>query len=70
MPRVRDVHGHVVWHVRVASDEQTCRDCGEIAIEGYCVRCGMADDGQPRADHGRNLVPTLTYLQPGEYECV
>jgi hypothetical protein len=68
---VRDLHGHVVWRITVGRNEMTCLDCGDVAINGVCVRCSMLDDGTAPeglpTDRGRNLVPTLSYLQDGEY---
>jgi hypothetical protein len=53
--------------VRVSHrNEQTCRTCGDVAIDGKCVHCGkFLADG--RIIGGTNLVPTLSYLRPGEY---
>lgn len=72
LPPVRDVHGHVVWRVRIASErERTCLDCGETTVEEHCLRCVAEAEANPleRAHKaGRRLVPTLSYLKPGEYE--
>jgi hypothetical protein len=73
---VRDMSGHVIWKVRVAPNELTCTGCGEIALAGgdmkgrliyYCPLCGTDEVGTLRKD-APALVPTLSYLQPGEYE--
>lgn len=78
MPRVRDVHGHVVWRVRVAKNEMTCLVCGEVAIVGrdgegsdriYCPRCAMSEEGH-WTEHMNSLTPTISYLREGEFECV
>jgi len=67
---VRDLHGHVVWRVRVAPGEMTCLDCGETtsARDSYCVRCAADDQQQQNSGGAGRLVPTLAYLRDGEYE--
>ena len=48
--------------------EMTCTECGETTNEPYCVRCGRPTrDGGIIATRTR-MVPTVSYLQPGEYE--
>lgn len=68
---VRDVHGHVVWRVKVTSErEQTCTVCGETTTDDYCIRCN-AEQGinqQRTTVKAGKLVPTLSYLKQGEYE--
>lgn len=70
LPPVRDVHGHVVWRVKLASErERTCLDCGETTLEAYCVRC--ADERElshQKALKAARLVRTVDYLRPEEYE--
>lgn len=68
MPPVRDCDGHVVWRVRVAPGERTCMECGETTPDAYCPRCSLDDEGQIRG--GAQLVPTLSYLQDGEWEAM
>jgi hypothetical protein len=70
---VLDTNGNIVWRVRVAKNEMTCLDCGETTTRGFCTRCVVEDDEMGASGHsklGRNLVPTLSYLREGEYECV
>ena len=66
LPPVRDHAGHIVWRVRVAPNEMTCLACGDVAMQGRCVRCSMTDDAEIAAS--TPLVPTLSYLQDGEWE--
>lgn len=70
LPPVRDVHGHVVWRVKVGSErERTCLDCGETTLEDYCVRCADEQEiSHQQAIKAARLVPTLSYLRQGEYE--
>ena len=72
LPPTRDLHGHVVWRVKVGGKrEQTCLDCGETTIGDYCLRCVADADvtaNKQTVKVGRRLVPTLSYLKPGEYE--
>ena len=70
LPPVRDLHGHVVWRVKLASPrEMTCTVCGETTLDDYCVRCADEQDlTHHKAIQAARLVPTLSYLQPGEYE--
>ncbi len=74
---VRDVHGHVVWRVKVAPDEMTCCECGDTypAAWGGCVRCSMNDQADRNDDGHRRLkrtrsVPTVSYLRADEFEMV
>ncbi len=55
--------------VRVlGAKEMTCTECGETTNEPYCIRCGRPTrDGGIIATRTR-MVPTVSYLQPGEYE--
>ena len=47
--------------------EMTCTECGETTNEPYCVRCGRPTrDGGIIATRTR-MVPTLSYLQDGEF---
>lgn len=73
LPPVRDVHGHVVWRVKVAGErERTCLDCGETTTDEYCLRCVAEAEISQRhnlaSNIGRRLVPTVSYLKPEEYE--
>lgn len=73
LPPVRDVHGHVVWRVKLASvDERTCLDCGETTVDEYCIRCAAEAEINLQRNQasqvGRRLVPTLSYLRENEYE--
>lgn len=73
---VRDVHGHVVWRVRVAPDEMTCCECGESypAVWGGCPRCSDGDGGRDEQGHPQmrrtRSVPTVSYLRADEFEMV
>lgn len=71
LPPVRDLHGHVVWRVKVTSAwEMTCTICGETTTDDYCIRCSAEPDINQRyavVKAGR-LVPTLSYLRENEYE--
>lgn len=66
------------WHAPTADDfehqqvrlahraEMTCAECGDVAVDGKCFHCGALDeDGTFRSN--TRLVPTLSYLRPGEY---
>ena len=71
LPPVRDVHGHVVWRVKLASArEMTCTVCGETTVDEYCIRCAAEAEANDRyaVRKAGTLVPTLSYLKPGEYE--
>ena len=47
--------------------EMTCTECGETTNDPYCVRCGRPTrDGGIIATRTR-MVPTLSYLQDGEF---
>lgn len=61
---VRGVDGLVLHRIRVVSpDEMTCLECGETTVEGKCWRCGRGADAAVTP-----MVPTISYLQDGEYE--
>lgn len=48
--------------------EMTCTECGETTSDAYCIRCGRPTrDGGIIATRTR-MVPTVSYLQPGEFE--
>ena len=71
LPPVRDVHGHVVWRVKLASArEMTCTVCGETTVDEYCIRCSAEADINQRhvREKAGRLVPTLSYLHDDEYE--
>ena len=71
LPPVRDVHGSVVWRVRITSpQEMTCTVCGETTVAEYCIRCAAEAEANHRyaVRKAGTLVPTLSYLKPGEYE--
>lgn len=63
---VLDVHGRVVRFVKVGPREMTCLDCGETTAYDHCPRCSEFDQHIIK----RNLIPTLQYLQEGEYVVV
>lgn len=66
---VRDLDGLAVWRVRVASqDEMTCTQCGETTDTGRCYRCGADLDDFDGIE--TPMVPTLSYLKPGEYDLI
>jgi len=68
-PPVRDLDGLAVWRVRVASqDEMTCTQCGETTDTGRCYRCGADLDDFDGIE--TPMVPTLSYLKPGEYDLI
>jgi len=61
---VRGVNGLVLHRILVVSpDEMTCLECGETTVEGKCWRCGRGFDAAETP-----MVPTVSYLNPGEYE--
>jgi hypothetical protein len=71
LPPVRDVHGHVVWRVKLASArEMTCTVCGETTVDEYCIRCATEADLNQRyaVRKAGTLVPTMSYLHEDEYE--
>jgi hypothetical protein len=55
----------------VSPDEMTCLGCFEtFPAGGYCQRCGQRDGESNQfydADQLPPAVPTLSYLEPGEY---
>jgi hypothetical protein len=65
---VIDAEGHVVWRVRVVPGELTCTGCGEVAMGGSCPNCSSDDEGNRYGHNPPPLVPTESYLYPGEYE--
>lgn len=70
LPPVRRVDGSTLWRVRVIPNELTCLECGEtFGPNDICPRCGTMDDGERRSELPQS-VPTLSYLQEGEYEVV
>ena len=51
----------------------TCAACGEIAMPVLSAANVIADDMNvrcPRCENKTDLVPTISYLKPGEYESV
>ena len=74
LPQVRDVHGAVVWRLRVARDELTCRMCGETFPKSWrcCPRCSGDEDGEDGRGMQRRTVAveTTSYLKEGEFEWV
>ena len=61
---VRGVDGLVLHRIRVVSpEEMTCLECGETTVEGKCWRCGRGFDAAETP-----MVPTVSYLNPDEYE--
>ena len=66
---MRDVDGFAIWRVRVVKGEVTCQQCGEVYVPSVfrvCPRCNnKLDDDETMATP---VVPTVDYLQPGEYE--
>jgi hypothetical protein len=71
-PPVRDVHGSVVWRVRVGPGEVTCLQCGETYspnVWGGCPRCNSAHEHGSQM-HQTPTVPTEIYLRANEYEYV
>lgn len=56
----------VLHRIRVYSPEElTCTVGGDTAIDGKCWHCGRGMD--PAATP---MVPTISYLQPDEYEFI
>lgn len=69
--------GQPVWRVRVAPDEMTCCECGDTwpVSWGGCARCSNNDQTDRNEDGHRQYkrtrsVPTISYLQEGEWERV
>jgi hypothetical protein len=61
---VRDVDGFIRHRILVVSpEEKTCLVCGETTLSDRCPTCGKGFD-----DAATPMVPTVSYLQPGEYE--
>lgn len=61
---VRNMDGMVLHRIKViSSDEMTCLECGDVTVEGKCWRCGRGVDAATTP-----MVPTLSYLNPDEYE--
>lgn len=49
-------------------EEQTCTACGETTTTGYCIRCGRVTKIGDIIAGDSQLVPTLSYLNAGEYQ--
>lgn len=63
---VRDMDGLVLHRIKVYdASELTCTVCGETSPDGKCWRCGKGLDPALTP-----MVPTVSYLQPGEYEFI
>lgn len=63
---VRDCDGFAVHRVKVVSaTELTCTVCGDTNIDGKCWRCGKALDPADTP-----MIPTVSYLNPDEYELI
>ena len=63
---VRGVDGLIVHRVKVYdATELTCTVCGETSPDGKCWRCGKGLDPALTP-----MVPTISYLQDGEYEFI
>ena len=61
---VRDMDGMTVHRIKVSdASELTCTVCGETSPDGKCWRCGKGLDPALTP-----MVPTVSYLQPDEYE--
>lgn len=61
--------GDTQWLVVVQPGERTCLECGDtFAAGGYCIRCGVRDDGAWCSEEDRPpSVLTVDYLRPDEY---
>ncbi|TXH58889.1 MAG: hypothetical protein E6Q97_01150 [Desulfurellales bacterium] len=61
--------GDTQWLVMVQPGERTCLGCGDtFAAGGYCIRCGVRDDGAWCSEQDRPpSVPTVSYLNQDEY---
>ena len=63
---VRDMDGMTVHRIKVFDvSELTCTVCGEVSADGKCWHCGRGLDPASTP-----MVPTVSYLQPGEYEFI
>lgn len=63
---VRDMDGMTVHRIKVYdSTELTCTVCGEVSADGKCWHCGRGLDPALTP-----MVPTVSYLQDGEYEFI
>lgn len=52
----------------VLRHEMTCIVCGDVTTANYCMRCGdVTKSGEIKASNSQ-LVPTLSYLNVGEYQ--
>lgn len=70
-PPVRDCEGREWARVRVLPRELTCTGCGEVCLDGRCVRCGTDEHGElVRRRDMPALVETMSYLREGEWERV
>lgn len=68
---VTDNEGYLWPVVRVSANEMTCLRCGETWSTPYCLRCGENHRSQrEQNDSDRHMVPTVDYLQPGEYTLI
>ena len=68
MTPVRDAEGQVRWRVRVGPGELTCTACGETFPAGWngCPRCN--ETPHRHLTQTTRIVPTVSYLQEGEWE--
>lgn len=63
---VRDMDGMTVHRIKVYSQEElTCTVCGETSMDGKCWHCGRGLDPASTP-----MVPTVSYLNPDEYEFI
>ncbi len=71
-PNWRPPTGDTQWLVQVQPGERTCLACGDtFAPGGYCIRCGVRDDGAWCGEDDRPpSVPTVDYLRQEEYAVV
>ena len=66
---------HIAPRIRVGVGEMTCTVCGEVTNQNYCMRCNdelgvMGNNHAQVAAKRGQLVPTVSYLKPEEYEVV
>jgi len=63
---VRGIDGLVLHRIKVYdAEELTCTVCGETSPDGKGWRCGKGLDPALTP-----MVPTISYLQPDEYEFI
>jgi hypothetical protein len=63
---VRNMDGMTLHRIRVYDPtELTCTVCGEVSADGKCWHCGRGLDPAMTP-----MVPTISYLQDGEYEFI